>query len=141
MEIDEEDFDKIKDFNLTLNCDSNKNTHYAKSVIYENNKYVKKIHIHRFIMGLGDFKNDKRIINHIDGNGLNNKKNNLEICNCMYNSQSVNRIHHKTKGYSFENDPKRKCKWRVSIKIYGKNIRKRFLTEEECIEFIDTLKR
>ena len=141
MEIDEEDFDKIKDLNLTLNYTSNKNTYYAQSIIYENNKYVKKIHIHRFIMDLCDFENDKRIINHIDGNGLNNKKSNLEICNIMYNSQSINRINYKTKGYYFENDPKRKCKWKVSINIYGKKQSKRFLTEKECIEFISNLQR
>lgn len=157
MEIDEEDFDKIKDLNLTLNHTSNKNTYYAQSTIYELEKildepepfcgrtrkkcfkYVKRINIHRLIMGLGDYKNDKRIINHIDGNGLNNRKQNLEICDGIHNSQSINRIHHSSKGYYFENDPKRKCKWRVHTKLYGVSYAKRFLTEQECIDYINTL--
>ena len=125
MEINEEDFDKIKHLNLTLNHTSNKKTYYVNSTIYENKKYVKKVHIHRLIMGLEDYKTDKRIINHIDGNGLNNKK-----------EKNANR-----KCYYFENDPKRKCKWRVYITIYGKKQSKRFLTEQECIDYINTLDR
>ena len=158
MLIDEEDYDKIKDLNITLNHTSNPNTNYAQSRIYELEKildkaepfygktrkkvfkFKKTINIHRLIMGLGDYKNDKRIINHIDGNGLNNTKENLEICDSMYNSQSINRVNEKRKkNYYFENDPKRKCKWRVCITIFGKSIRKRFNTEQECLDFINSL--
>ena len=160
MEINEEDFDKIKHLNLTLNHTSNKNTYYAKSRVYKLDnvlneperlsngktrtkvyKLDKDIHIHRLIMGLEDYKTDKRIINHIDGNGLNNKKENLEICDTMYNSQSIRQKNVNRKSYWFENDPKRKCKWRVYITIYGKKQSKRFLTEQECIDYINTLDR
>ena len=135
--IDEEDYDKIKDLNLTLNITSNKNTYYAKHIVYEKCKYIKKIHIHRLIMGLDDFKIDKRIINHIDGNGLNNQKSNLEICDAMYNSQSFRQQHYKCKSYYFENDTKRRMKWRVSLKINKQSFSKRFMTEQECIEYIE----
>jgi len=136
MYIDTEDLDKIKDLNITLNTTSNKHTYYAKHIVYENCKYVKKIHIHRLIMGLGDYKNDKRQINHIDGNGLNNQKSNLEICSNMYNSQSFRQPHRTTKNYYFENDIKRKCKWKVFLKINGISLNKRFMTEEECENYI-----
>ena len=142
MEIDEEDFDKIENLSsIILNTTSNKTTYYAKSVVYENKKYVKKINIHRLIMGLGDYKNDKRIINHIDGNGLNNKKENLEICDIMYNSQSHNQKNRVRKNYYFENDPKRKKKWKATKKLFGKRIDKRFLTEQECIDYIDEVEK
>lgn len=141
MLIDEEDYEKIKDFNLTLNTRSNKNTFYGQHIVYEKKpeggfKYIKRLSIHRVIMGLGDFKDDKRIINHIDGNGLNNQKSNLEICDQMYNSQSFRQPNRKCKSYYFENDPKRKCKWRVTLKINRVSKSKRFMTEEECIEYI-----
>ena len=134
--IDEEDYDKIKDLNLTLNTESNKNTYYAKHTVYQKCKYIKKIHIHRLIMGLDDFKIDKRIINHIDGNGLNNQKSNLEICDAMHNSQSFRKPHSKCKSYYFENDPKRRMKWRVYLKINKQSLSKRFMTEQECIEYV-----
>lgn len=139
MYIDDEDLDKIKDLNITLNHTSNRHTYYAKSRIYKNKKFVKDLNIHRVIMGLGDYKDDKRIINHIDGNGLNNCKSNLEICDTMYNSQSFRQHNRVCKYYSFENDPKRKCKWRAMITINKKRHSKRFMTEQECIKWIDDI--
>lgn len=139
MLIDEEDYDKIKDLKLTLNAMINHNTYYAISRKYENCKCVKKLHIHRHIMGLGDYKDDKRIINHIDGNGLNNQKSNLEICDTMYNSQSFRQPHRKCKRVYFENDPKRKMKWSACITINGKRQRKRFMTEEAGNEWIKNI--
>ncbi len=141
MLIDEEDFDLIKDLPLSLNYSSHPNTFYAKSIVYKDRKYVKRLNIHRLIMGLDDHKNDKRIINHIDGNGLNNRKENLEICDNLYNSQSINwkNVKCKCKNYYFENDSKRKMKWRAYITIFGKYHSKRFHTENECIKYIDSL--
>jgi len=137
MTMDEEDFDKIKHLNLTLNHTSSKHTFYAQATIYVQQKYVKRLSIHRVIMGLGDFKDDKRIVNHKDHNGLNNCKDNLEICTNMYNSQSHrHRTKENYKNYYFENDPKRKCKWRVMFWCNGKRTSKRFRTEKECVEFV-----
>ena len=137
MLIDEEDYDKIKDLKLTLNLTSNKHTLYARHTVYENSKFIKRINIHRLIMGLGDFKDDKRIINHIDGNGLNNQKSNLEICDHMYNSQSFRQPHRKTQGGMIyvDNSMKRKKRWRYVITVNGKKHSKRFLTEQEAIEY------
>jgi len=138
MEIDEEDWDKIKHLNLTINGTSNKNTKYCKSTIYKNCKYVKKLHIHRVIMGLGDYNNDKRVINHIDGNGLNNKKSNLEICSILYNSQSINRPNgNKGLIYLEKNTAKTKRlkKYRFVMKVNKKRHSKRFLTMEEAEEY------
>lgn len=137
MLINEEDYDKIKELNLTLNHRSNKHTFYAQHTVYVKQKYVKRISIHRVIMGLGDYKEDKRIINHIDGNGLNNQKSNLEICDQMYNSQSFRKPHRKTQGgvIYFDNSMKRKKRWRYVITVNKKCHSKRFETEEEAIKY------
>jgi len=73
--IDEEDFHKISKYTWSILYRSN--SKYCQTSICINGK-PKTIYLHRFLMGLD--KGDKRIINHIDGNGLNNKKSNLEIC-------------------------------------------------------------
>ncbi len=139
MVIDDEDYPKIKHLNITLNHTSNKNTFYAKSIVYKDCKYVKTLNIHRVIMGLGDFNNDKRIINHIDGNGLNNQKCNLEICDTRYNSQGINRTNQECSFIYYENtaNEKRQKKWRFCMKVNGKVHRKRFLTEKEAIKYRD----
>ena len=135
MFIDKEDYDKIKDLNLTLNHTSNPHTKYCQSIIYENKKYVKKIHIHRLIMGLDDYKIDKRIINHIDGNGLNNRKENLEICDTMHNSQSKNCINKPIGVVYYDDSMKRIKRWRFCITINKKRHSKRFETKEEAEEY------
>jgi len=132
--IDDEDYDLIKNFNWRLNITSNKYTPYVIAVIYKDCKYVKTTQIHRLIMGLGQYKDDKRIVNHINGNGLDNRKCNLEICSHMYNSQSINKPHQKFGIVYYDNSMKRKKRWRYSVKIFGKSYSKRFENKEECIK-------
>lgn len=130
-EIDEEDFERVSKYKWNKNKNSSQHTEYAKS-----NTGGHKIHLHRFIMGIGDYKDDKRIINHIDGNGLNNKKSNLEICDTLYNSQSF-RQHNKNTGcVYFDTTMKRVKRWRSSIIINKVKINKRFETEEEAKNWI-----
>ena len=134
--IDDEDYEKIKDYSWCLNYTSNRHTYYAKHRIYKDCKYVKDIHIHRLIMGLGDYKDDKRQVNHIDGNGLNNQKSNLEICSAMYNSQSFRQPHRNNIGMvGYDESMKRKKRWRFCMFVNGKRHQKRFLTKEEAEEY------
>jgi hypothetical protein len=138
MEIDDEDYNKIKNLNLTLNDSSNKYTFYGKCVIWKNGKYIKTINIHRLIMGLDDFKIDKRIIHHKDGNGLNNKKSNLIICSLMYNNQSINKPHQNNGIIYFEKNTektKRRKQWRFIMVVNKKKHSKRFLTQQEAEEY------
>ena len=144
MELDDEDWDKIKDLNLTLNHESNPNTKYCKSVVYVKQKYIKTLHVHRIIMGLNDFKNDKRIVNHIDGNGLNNKKENLEISSAIHNSQSFRCINKNIGHIYIDNSMKRLTRWRFTIRVNKVTHSKRFKTKEEAekykLEYISNLK-
>ena len=132
-EIDDEDFDKVSQYTWSQNITSNPNTIYAQT-----RTNGRKIHLHRLIMGLGDYSVDKRIINHIDGNGLNNKKSNLEVCDICYNSQSIRRIGNKG-SIEYDNSNNRKKCWRAKIVINKVQTRKRFFTREEAEQFIQTV--
>ena len=132
-EVDEEDFERVSKYKWSLNNQSNPNTTYAKTGCGQT-----KIHLHRFIMGLGDYKDDKRIINHIDGNGLNNCKNNLEICDTLYNSQSFRRHHQNVGVVYFDTSMTRVKRWKAVIVINKVKYQKRFLTEQEGKDFIAT---
>jgi len=82
-EIDDADAEKVN--KLTWSKSKGKRTTYAVSTTLG---YT--LPLHRFIMGLERY--DKRHINHIDGNGLNNKRSNLEFSNPTHNAQSIRKI-------------------------------------------------
>jgi hypothetical protein len=135
-QVDEDDFERINKYKWSKNNTSSLHTTYAKTGCGQT-----RIHLHRFIMGLGDYKDDKRIINHIDGNGLNNCKNNLEICDILYNSQSFRRHHGKHNvGFVYLDTSMNRIKrWRATIIINKIKHQKRFLTEQEGKDYITSL--
>jgi hypothetical protein len=88
-------------------------------------------------MGLGPFETDRRIVNHIDGNGLNNTKANLQVCDFMINNQSFNT--RKNVGCVYRDMKRLTNCWCATIKMFGTRHRKRFPTEEEARAFIHNL--
>jgi hypothetical protein len=132
-EVDEEDFERVNKYKWGKNTSSSANTIYAQTGCGKTKK-----HLHRVIMGLGDYKDDKRIINHIDGDGLNNKKSNLEICDNLYNSQSFRRVHQNVGSVHIDKSGKRIKKWRACIIIDKVRHQQRFETEQEGKDFIAT---
>ena len=134
-EIDEEDVEKVEKFVWSQNKHSSRYTIYAQSTTGG-----KKIHLHRLIMGLGDFATDKRIVDHKDGNGLNNKKNNLTVCDTLYNSQSFRRHNGNCNiGCIYiDTSMTRLKRWKAVITINGVRFQKRFLKEQEANDYIQT---
>jgi hypothetical protein len=132
-EVDEEDLERVAQYKWGQNKGSSKHTTYARTTTGGN-----LIHLHRFVMGLGDYKDDKRIIDHIDGNGLNNKKENLVICDTLYNSQSFRRHHgnHNVGFVYYDTSMKRVKRWKAQLVINGVKHQQRFLTEQDGKDWI-----
>jgi len=129
--IDEEDYEKVSEYTWCILHD--KHTKYCRAVININGK-KKRIYLHRFLIGLGF--GDKRIINHIDGDGLNNKRSNLEICDIMYNSQSINK---KTRFGCIYIMKNMKKKYQARVGINKKKYQKYFYTYDEAQAYLDGL--
>jgi hypothetical protein len=85
---------------------------------------------------MGLEKGDKRIINHKDGNGLNNMRCNLEICDFMYNSQSINTKRKFGSISIVKNRPKKYC---ARVVINKKKYEKLFYTWAEAQAWLDGL--
>lgn len=76
--------------------------------------------MHRVILGLQP--NDKREIDHVDGNGLNNQRENLRRCTVTQNHQSQRKRKVGTSRYKGVRWYPRDCKWYSHIRVNGKGI-------------------
>jgi len=132
-DVDEDDVERVSAFAWSKNTSSSRHTLYAQTIVNG-----RKIHLHRFIMGLGDFKTDKRVVDHRDGNGLNNRKENLVICDTLYNSQSFRRHHgeHNVGCVYFDTSMKRVKRWKAQVTLNGVVHQRRFATEQEGRDWI-----
>ncbi len=119
--VDDEDYERTNKHNWYAN--KNFNTFYAvrDSWIKQGSSgFHRKVFMHRLILGLkyGDGKQT----DHINNNGLDNRKANLRTCTTAQNQH--NRQQHKTgrsqyKGVSWD---KVRRKWQVNIKIGNKRV-------------------
>lgn len=87
--VDDDDYERVINFKYKWNIN---NTNYTKSATYNPKQYI--VFLHRFIMGLE--KGDKRVVDHINHNKLDNRKSNLRVCtqaeNCRNNQIKKNNI-------------------------------------------------
>ena len=111
--VDAEDYDRLAKYKWYRRQDGN--TFYA---FRHHGWKGRKIIMHRGIMrapkGL--------IVDHIDGNGLNNRKSNLRLCSATENARNrrpVANCHSRYKGVTWDKNQK---KWQVRISDSGKCI-------------------
>lgn len=126
MICDVEDLPKLK--NLYIRIRNNHGNQYAIAT----QDYSTKL-IHRIIMNVID---PKIQIDHINGNGLDNRKSNLRICNNTdnnYNKKKPNR--NNKSGYRGVSYDKSKNKWVGSINKGDISIKKRFDSPELAYEW------
>lgn len=106
--VDDDDYELLKIYNWYCND--------GRAV--RKNGRSSTILMHRQIMNLGS--GDKRIIDHINGNPLDNRKENLRICQQqqnMYNRRKNSNNTSGIKGVSWSNIAK---KWKAQIRINKK---------------------
>lgn len=124
--VDDEDFEELSKYKWWV-C----NYRYASTIIKIEGK-SKFISMHRFILKLEDNPN---FVDHINGNGMDNRKENLRLCSNSQNKMNAKkRSDHKNskyKGVSFSKDPKRKkSPWRVKITLNKKVVFSRYFSTE-----------
>jgi ribosomal protein L24E len=104
--IDTEDLEKVKNhrFSWKVFCVPSQTTQYITS---------SDIRLHRLIMGCPK----GMVIDHIDGNGLNNRKSNLRICTHAQNCQNLHGANSRniTSGIRGISWHKRDKRWRVRV--------------------------
>ena len=118
VEIDDEDAGRI----LALSWWVSSSPETDGRVLCFSTKIGRKIiKLQRFIMdappGL--------VIDHLDGNRLNNKKSNLRICTVQENNMNLRMSRRNTSGYKgvyFINNKRNSRKWRAMISLDGRKL-------------------
>lgn len=123
--IDDIDYDRVMSKTWSLKSD-NTNT-YAHCSLNINGVKT-SITLHRFI--LADQLSDDMVVDHIDGNGLNNVRSNLRIVDKGVNARNRKLMCTNTSGFAgvsvgYDKD-RDSYYWQAKIEVNGKNISRRF---------------
>lgn len=110
--IDDEDYDKVKGLYLY----SSGRNGYVK--VKHNGKAV---FLHRFLLGLKE--EDKYLVDHKNGDKLDNRKANLRLCTKAENAHNIRKLsRHNSSGYKGVFFDKYGDRWRAKIQYMGKSI-------------------
>lgn len=121
--IDDEDIPKI--FNQSWHIFHSRGKIYIRGW---DKKIRKKVFIHRVIMSVTDRKDQ---VDHINGDTLDNRKQNLRVCNNSQNTMNRNKPKSNTSG--FKGVSKSGNKWMANIRSNGiQNYLGTFLTKEDA---------
>ena len=94
--VDDEDFDELSKYNWCVEKKSN-GMFYASRSSLSNKEKRHTVYMHRQILGLT--KNDGKQTDHINHNGLDNKRSNIRVCSYAQNQQNRKLIKNKTSKY------------------------------------------
>ena len=114
--VDKEDFDRFKNYKWSVA--QNGGTFYAVRGEYIGNGKSRSIYLHRQIL---DAPKD-RIVDHKDGNGLNNRRINLRLCTHAENLWNRGKNKNNTSGYKGVYYHKQTGKFITSIWFHHKEI-------------------
>lgn len=114
--VDECDFDKLNKFKWYAMYDGY--NYYAVRSPKKKNGKRNAIRMHREIMN-----NPKgKVVDHRDGNGLNNRRSNLRICTQSQNSKNQGLKKNNTSGLKGVSFNKKNSKWVARISVNNKRI-------------------
>lgn len=112
--VDDEDYERLSQYNWYATGD--KHTHYAIRREYANGKQ-KNIRMHRELMNPPEGK----VVDHINGNGLDNRKENLRVCLQSQNCRNA-RKYEASNRYIGVTYLKTKDKWQANGNMDGKQV-------------------
>jgi hypothetical protein len=120
--VDAEDAEKAKKFSWCI----------SKTGYVVANIGGKVIKLHRFLLGIEE---QKEIVDHINGNPLDNRRINLRICTCAENNRNCKLSKNNSTGHTGVSHIKSTGKFRARIMLDRKEIQLgRFDTYEEAVK-------
>jgi len=114
--IDEEDWGKVKDYRWRIDKPSTR-PRYGPYVIGYNKELKKEAKLHRLIMDAPR----GALVDHVDGDGLNNTKQNLRLCTHKENQRNKKANYNNPTGFKGVRAYKNKYQARLSYKTNGQS--------------------
>lgn len=125
-QVSDEDYDRL----IQLNWYALEARHGFRAATHINGEN-KHTYMHQFILDVSSLQR----IDHIDGNGLNNQRENLRLCSNSQNIANSGPRSNNTSGYKGVYFCKCTNKWRAEIKVDGrKKCLGRYTTPEQAAE-------
>jgi hypothetical protein len=115
--VDDEDYNELNKYRWCAHKSPSNKTYYAIRFSYVEGKQ-KRLHMHRVIMNTPD----GMFTDHINGNGLDNRKYNLRICTNSQNQHNTGLRTDNTSGYKGVSWHKKDKKWLTAIQINKKRV-------------------
>lgn len=109
--IDDDDADKVSAYTWHVSGG------YARAKSYKNGT-AKHVHMHRLIIDAPE----GILVDHISGDKLDNRKENLRLCDFGGNSQNSKKPSHNTSGFKGVCKHKRTDRWIAYIRVKGKRV-------------------
>lgn len=116
--IDEEDYELVSRHSWSATEKGHRRTRYARAGVRDADGKNYTIRMHRLILGLE--KGDGIIVDHINGNGLDNRRENLRTGSYAQNARNVATTRRSTSGYKGVFWRKARSVWISQIRFNGK---------------------
>lgn len=112
--VDDDDYERVSQFKW--HAEVQRHTVYAKRNLRRGGGGRTPERLHRFILR----PPDGIAVDHIDGDGLNNRRENLRLATTNGNSQNRRKQTNNTSGYMGVSWHKVRGKWRAEIRVGGR---------------------
>jgi hypothetical protein len=133
--VDDEDFEIANKWKWSIRINPTSGKKYAvrmTSLGVVNGKRKRgRMSLHRFLMR----PPKDRVIDHIDGNPLNNQRNNLRICTQQQNLWNSRRFKKGTSSFKGVSKHKRTGRWRSHIHLNDKQIHLGYFSTEKLAAY------
>jgi len=131
--VDDEDFERAAQFNWSALPQRSPQTKEVTTVYAQRHVTLSDgrrggERLHRFILEISD---PKVVVDHRDGDGLNNQRSNLRVCNNTQNMMNLVRIRPHSSRFKGVYWNKALQKWHSRISIHGHRVHLGFFDSEE----------
>ena len=116
--VDDEDYEWLSGFVWFIRSSGSGKVRYAEKNDSIGEGRRTKQRMHRLLLGFE--YGDRRFVDHINGNGLDNRKENLRVCTRTQNTWNQGISSANTSGYKGVSYHKGKGKWQAGISVNSK---------------------